>query len=232
MSHHRNDEVHLPYWLWFFLLLPMVLIVALLYRRRQLPQIARLRRALPDLPGLPGLRRERYQEPDSIPLNMATETGENQPDVKVTDDYITTDKLADEDISIARATARFDYESPGSEQTHPATDFAGDEARAETPASRQTEIPIETQGEGTADDLKIIEGIGPSIAGILLRHGISTFRQLANTPREHLTEILTEARLNRLADPETWPEQAQLAADGKWDELAQLQGSLRGGRRV
>ena len=31
-------------------------------------------------------------------------------------------------------------------------------------------------------------------------------------------------------EPETWPEQAKLAAAGKWDELAVLQERLTGGR--
>lgn len=33
-------------------------------------------------------------------------------------------------------------------------------------------------------------------------------------------------------DPDTWPEQTQLAAAGDWDGLDQLQDSLKGGRRV
>jgi len=32
--------------------------------------------------------------------------------------------------------------------------------------------------------------------------------------------------------PDTWPEQAALAADHKWDELRVLQDHLRGDRRV
>ncbi|HBY69766.1 MAG TPA: 50S ribosomal protein L21, partial [Flavobacteriaceae bacterium] len=30
---------------------------------------------------------------------------------------------------------------------------------------------------------------------------------------------------------DTWPQQAQLAADGKWDELEKLQDELDGGRK-
>ena len=32
--------------------------------------------------------------------------------------------------------------------------------------------------------------------------------------------------------PDTWPQQAQLATDGKWDELKVLQDKLDGGRVV
>ena len=34
------------------------------------------------------------------------------------------------------------------------------------------------------------------------------------------------------ADTTTWPEQAQLAADGKMDELNELQDRLKGGREA
>lgn len=81
------------------------------------------------------------------------------------------------------------------------------------------------------DDLTIIEGIGPKIASVLQAAGISTFSQLAEADLGHLNQILQNAGL-RLADAETWPEQARLAAEGKWDELEALKASLKGGRRV
>jgi predicted flap endonuclease-1-like 5' DNA nuclease len=40
------------------------------------------------------------------------------------------------------------------------------------------------------DDLEIIEGIGPKIAGVFREAGINTFAQLAATPVETLREIL------------------------------------------
>jgi large subunit ribosomal protein L21 len=33
-----------------------------------------------------------------------------------------------------------------------------------------------------------------------------------------------------LADPGTWPEQAELAADGNWDALKKLQDALNAGK--
>ncbi len=81
------------------------------------------------------------------------------------------------------------------------------------------------------DDLEIIEGIGPKIAGLLNEAGITTFAQLAKTEVSRLVEILTTARL-RIADPSTWPEQARLAAAGKLDELQAFQATLKGGRQV
>lgn len=81
------------------------------------------------------------------------------------------------------------------------------------------------------DDLKVIEGIGPKISAVLQAAGVQSFQQLADTPVERLREMLVNAGI-RIAVPDTWPEQARLAAGGLWDELAQFQSRLRGGRRV
>ncbi len=83
-----------------------------------------------------------------------------------------------------------------------------------------------------ADDLEIIEGIGPKIAQILAAAGIRTFAQLAETSVERLTELL-KASGPRFAshNPGTWPEQATLCAAGKWDEFKTLTELLDGGVR-
>jgi len=83
----------------------------------------------------------------------------------------------------------------------------------------------------TPDDLKLIEGIGPKIASILNTRGIYTFAQLACVEPDELRKMMQDAGL-RLAAPDTWPAQAQLAADGKLDELKALQDHLKGGRKV
>ena len=83
------------------------------------------------------------------------------------------------------------------------------------------------------DDLKLIEGIGPKIADILQEAGIHTFKQLAETDVESLREILDDAGSQFAShDPTSWPEQAELAALGKMDELKKLQDELQGGREV
>ncbi len=88
------------------------------------------------------------------------------------------------------------------------------------------------EGKIEPEDLKLIEGIGPKIEQLLYEAGIQTYAQLAATEPERLREILRNAGPRfRLADPATWPEQAKLAAEGKWDELRALQASLKGGRR-
>ncbi|MCB0633880.1 MAG: hypothetical protein KDD15_29315 [Lewinella sp.] len=81
------------------------------------------------------------------------------------------------------------------------------------------------------NDLKIVEGIGPKIEGLLHDAGIKTWADLAATSVDRLKEILGDAgERYRLADPTTWPKQAELAAAGKWDELKEYQDFLNGGK--
>lgn len=81
------------------------------------------------------------------------------------------------------------------------------------------------------DDLKKVEGIGPKIERLCNNIGIMTFAQLSNTPVEKLQQMLDDAGPSyRIANPGTWAEQARLAAEGKWEELDQLQETLNGGK--
>jgi predicted flap endonuclease-1-like 5' DNA nuclease len=102
----------------------------------------------------------------------------------------------------------------------------------EGPVPSPVEGPVPSQVEGApADDLKRIEGIGPKISNVLQDAGITTYAQLAATDVHRLRQILDESGI-RLANPDTWPEQARLAAAGDWDALKRLQSQLKGGRRV
>jgi predicted flap endonuclease-1-like 5' DNA nuclease/archaellum component FlaC len=81
------------------------------------------------------------------------------------------------------------------------------------------------------DDLKIIEGIGPKIEELYNAAGIFTFKQLIATPVERLKQILVDAGPRfQMHDPGTWAEQAQLADEGKMDELKVLQDKLNAGK--
>jgi large subunit ribosomal protein L21 len=85
-----------------------------------------------------------------------------------------------------------------------------------------------TKAAGKADDLKKIEGIGPKIATTLIEAGIATFADLAKADASKVSEIIAGVRGNHVTD--TWPAQAQLAADGKWEELKKWQDELDGGK--
>jgi large subunit ribosomal protein L21 len=93
-------------------------------------------------------------------------------------------------------------------------------------------VPQSLLAPAGADDLVKIEGIGPKINGLLVDAGISTFAQLAATPVDKLQAILKAAG-SRYAthNPTTWPEQAKLAAEGKWDEFKKLTDELVAGVR-
>jgi predicted flap endonuclease-1-like 5' DNA nuclease len=81
------------------------------------------------------------------------------------------------------------------------------------------------------DDLTRIEGIGPKIQELLYAAKIYTFVQLSKTDVARLKGILDDAGERfQMHEPKTWPEQAELAAAGRWEELDKLQDLLRGGR--
>lgn len=82
------------------------------------------------------------------------------------------------------------------------------------------------------DDLKIVEGIGPKIAEILNGKGINTWWQLSQTNPDVIREWLLEVggASYKIHEPATWPEQAKLAYEGKFESLKQLQDNLKGGR--
>jgi predicted flap endonuclease-1-like 5' DNA nuclease len=81
-----------------------------------------------------------------------------------------------------------------------------------------------------ADDLKVVEGIGPKIEGLLHKAGIRTFEELAATNTSLIQEILDKAGSRyKLANPSTWPEQSGLAAGDRWADLRALQDSLTAG---
>jgi predicted flap endonuclease-1-like 5' DNA nuclease len=84
-----------------------------------------------------------------------------------------------------------------------------------------------------ADDLAVIEGIGPKIAELMHQKGIHTFMQLAALTPAQIQPLLDEAGPQyRMANPETWPEQAELAARNRWSALRSLQDVLIAGVRV
>jgi predicted flap endonuclease-1-like 5' DNA nuclease len=82
-----------------------------------------------------------------------------------------------------------------------------------------------------ADDLEVIEGIGPAIAGLLRDHGITTFARLAAAAPSDLRAVLDLGGPSfRIAEPATWPEQAGYCVRNDWAGLRELQDRLSAGR--
>ena len=79
----------------------------------------------------------------------------------------------------------------------------------------ETGVPVAV---GSADDLEIIDGIGPKIAAALRAAGIDSFQKLANATESQLKEILSGANVRY---PGTtlpyWAHQAAYAARQDWD---------------
>ena len=104
------------------------------------------------------------------------------------------------------------------------------EVKEETKAEPKEAKPEAKEAKEQADDLTKVEGIGPKAAEALGKNGINSYATLAKAEPDNIKEILTEAS-SRMAhlDPTSWPKQAEMAANGKWDELKEWQDSVKGG---
>lgn len=80
------------------------------------------------------------------------------------------------------------------------------------------------------NDLTAIEGIGPKINDLIKADGVKTFAELADTPVSSIQTTLDNAGSRyQIANPGTWPDQANLAANNRWPALKALQDVLVGG---
>ncbi len=123
--------------------------------------------------------------------------------------------------------------SRGVKEEAPKKEAAPKAEKSEPKTSTGGKIKLPSGQTIKADDLKVIEGVGPKIAGLLKDAGIETWAALANADIEKLKEILAEAGSRyKMHDPTTWAKQAQFAAEGKWEELQAYQDELKGGRVV
>ncbi len=103
---------------------------------------------------------------------------------------------------------------------------------SQTPKTKsRQEILMPENKETIKNDLKKIEGIGPKIEQLLYAEGIYTWDALSKTEVKAIQIILDNAGPRfRVHNPESWPFQAGLAAQGKWDELERWQEEHKGGR--
>ncbi|MRJ08957.1 50S ribosomal protein L21 [Ornithobacterium rhinotracheale] len=88
-----------------------------------------------------------------------------------------------------------------------------------------------TSAKAKKDDLTIVEGIGPKVQELFNENGINTLEELAAKKSEELKAILEpKGGIYAAMDTETWPKQAQMAAEGKIEELKAWQDELKGGK--
>lgn len=143
-------------------------------------------------------------------------------------------EVAELEVEVPQETAPV-AETPATETEAPV-----EEPKAEAPAAEEKpkakasdKITLPSGKKIKQDDLKIVEGIGPKIEGLLNDAGIVTWADLAAAPEEKVQAILDEAGPRyRMHDPATWAKQAKMAAEGQWEELEAYQDRLDGGREV
>ena len=118
------------------------------------------------------------------------------------------------------------------EESKPAAEKTDADAGATAAADAATEEAEVKSPKGLGpDDLKVVEGIGPKCEDALKAAGIGTWKDLADSTPEKITEILTAAEGNFGGQvPTTWPEQAAMAVAGDWEKLEKWQDELDGGK--
>ncbi len=74
------------------------------------------------------------------------------------------------------------------------------------------------------DDLTAVEGIGPKIRELFHNFGINTWAKLGDASIEKCQEVLSSGgKRYEIHNPNSWPTQAKMAAQGKWAELKKWQ---------
>ena len=113
-----------------------------------------------------------------------------------------------------------------------ASSFAAAAAAAPTGATFDSDAAKAVFGKKIKeDDLTVVEGIGPKIKELFHNHDIKTWAALGNTSVEKCQEVLNSGgKRFDIHKPGTWPEQAKLASEGKWQKLKDWQDSLDGGK--
>jgi len=81
------------------------------------------------------------------------------------------------------------------------------------------------------NDLTVVEGIGPKIQELFHNHDVKTWKSLSECSVDKCQSVLDSGGDRfKMHKPGTWPEQAKLAYEGKWQELFDWQEALDGGK--
>jgi large subunit ribosomal protein L21 len=117
--------------------------------------------------------------------------------------------------------------------THAAAAPVVAKAAKAAPAAKAAK-PAKARGKARdgSDDIEMIEGVGPKIAVLLRDANLGTFDAISKASIEQLKAALDAggSKFN-IAKPDTWAEQAALAAKGDWAAFDKLTEELVGGVR-
>lgn len=177
----------------------------------------------------------RREADDSVRAEKDAERKETRSAVKKTQEKVEKTTLGDlAGLADLKVALQGNAPTPPPLKKKEAPKAAAPKAEAKAEATTEAAAPkADAKVEVAADKLTKVEGIGPKIQGVLNNNGITTFAQLAAAKATDLKTMLTEAEGNfGFHNPTTWPEQAQMAADGKWDDLKKWQDMSDGGKPI
>lgn len=81
------------------------------------------------------------------------------------------------------------------------------------------------------NDLTVVEGIGPKIQELFHNHDVKTWKALSECTIDKCQSVLNSGGDRyKIHKPGTWPKQAKMAYEGKWEALAKWQDELDGGK--
>jgi predicted flap endonuclease-1-like 5' DNA nuclease len=106
-----------------------------------------------------------------------------------------------------------------------------EKVKEQKPRSTKTKPVAKAKPVVIKDDLTKVEGIGKKIEALLYKNKIYSYKQLSKTTITNLKAILESGGSKySMHNPGTWPKQAKLAAEAKWEDLDLLQKHLKGGK--
>jgi predicted flap endonuclease-1-like 5' DNA nuclease len=106
-----------------------------------------------------------------------------------------------------------------------------EKVKEQKPRSTKTKPVAKAKPIVIKDDLTKVEGIGKKIEALLYKNKIYSYKQLSKTTITNLKAILESGGSKySMHNPGTWPKQAKLAAEAKWEDLDLLQKHLKGGK--
>jgi small subunit ribosomal protein S2 len=164
---------------------------------------------------------------DAIAEGLSERKSEKQADKEGEEPKTAKAEVAKTEAPVEEAVSEVAAEAPKEVKKEKAAPVV---AEKKTEAEEKPKKETAKKAKTTADDLTKVEGIGPKISEVLQNAGIMTFADLASKSEEDLKEILAGAGARYASkNPASWPKQAKMAADGKWDELKEWQDNTKAG---
>jgi large subunit ribosomal protein L27 len=126
--------------------------------------------------------------------------------------FVSVEPVMEVETALAEAPAQ---KAPKAERPKAETKPAKEEKPVAEVKEEASQAKVK-KAETKADDLKILEGVGPKLEEILHEAGITTYAALAATSIEKMKKILEEAGSRYASkDPAPWIEKAKELARGK-----------------